>query len=87
MLHLIQTCLSSTLNCIQHARTECRRVVVYIRQIPRIMLDRDSTVIRLRAGTSGVGIAAGARDSVASGSGSTQPPTKRVMGVVSRAGM
>jgi len=66
MLHLIQMCLSFTLNSIQYARTDCRRVVVYIRQIPRIILDRDSTVIRLRAGTSEVGIAAGARDTVVS---------------------
>jgi hypothetical protein len=66
MLHLIQMCLSFTLNSIQHARTECRRVVVYIRQIPRIMLDRDSTMFRLQSGTPGVGIAAGTRDSVAS---------------------
>jgi len=66
MFHLIQMCLSFTLNSIQHARTNCRRVVVYIRQIPRIILDRYSTVIRLRADTTGLGIAAGARDSVVS---------------------
>jgi hypothetical protein len=64
MHHLIQMCLSFTLNSIQHAHTDCRRVVVYIRQIPRIMLDRVSTVIRLRDGISRVGIAAGARDFV-----------------------
>lgn len=66
MFHLIQMRLSFTLNSNQHACTERRRVVVYIRQIPRITLDRDSTVIRLRPGTSGVRIAAGARDPVAS---------------------
>lgn len=66
MLYLILMCLSFTLNSIQYAGTDCRRVVVYIRQIPSIILDRDSTVIRLRAGTSGVGIAAATRDFVVS---------------------
>jgi len=79
MFHLILICLSFTLNSIQYAHTDCRRVAVYIRQIPRIIIDRESTLIRLRVGTSGVGIAAGARDSVVSKTRSVSPDSHSLL--------
>jgi hypothetical protein len=81
--------LRFTLTSIEHARNDCRRVVVYIQEIPSTVLDRGSTVTRQRAGRFGVWIGAGASDSVFSktfrpGPRPTQPPTKRELGVLSQ---